>query len=119
MFYTWSMQGQLLSVAKNPENYVDYQDCKYLEGTNVALCSGLTNFAVPGNTDIFQLGGLALVNLATGVHLYSIPVTILSNAGVVMTENPMQYLWIPETQSLQFLFAPDNDKGTIYHMETS
>ncbi|MNF45582.1 hypothetical protein D3C84_267230 [compost metagenome] len=102
-------RGQLAML--NPSHYVDYQDCKYLGGSEM-LCGGLTNYEVKKDGPKFALGGLEIVNLTTSQPVYQIPVPLWTEAGLPMTQNPF---WIEATdEGLRAYFSPEDDNSTIY-----
>lgn len=117
--YTWTLAGTLLTAQRNPNQFVDYQDCKALRGTQLSLCSGVTELPAQDTQTPagYQLGGLALLHMASGAHVWTLPVTAETAAGTVLTENPMLVQWTDDgggSGALQFVFAPDNDVGALY-----
>lgn len=88
-FFQWTMQGRELDRWLNPDHMLDHQDCEYA-GEGHALCSGVTGLpAQPGSPKGYELGGLALVSLATGQLEHEVPVQLWSTAGHVITRNPV------------------------------
>lgn len=86
-FFTWNRQGKVVDSSANPSHFIDYQDCEYA-GAGHQLCSGVTNLATAdGGT--YELGGLALTDLATGEIKHEVPVGMTSTAGHSMTRNPV------------------------------
>ncbi len=101
-------------VALNPSHYIDYQDCKYLDHSEM-LCGGLTNYQIKKDGPKFALGGLEIVNLTTSQPVFQIPVQVWTESGLPMTQNPF---WIePTDNGLRAYFAPEDDKSTIYIYE--
>ena len=99
--------------ALNPSHYIDYQDCKYLDHSEM-LCGGLTNYQIKKDGPKFALGGLEIVNLTTSEPVFQIPVQVWTT-GLPMTQNPF---WIePTDNGLRAYFAPEDDKSTIYIYE--
>jgi hypothetical protein len=105
-------RGQLAKL--NPSHFIDYQDCKYL-GHSEMLCGGLSSYQLKKDGPKFALGGLEIVNLASGHPVYQIPVQLWTESGLPMTQNPF---WIePADNGLMAYFAPEDDKSTIYIYE--
>jgi hypothetical protein len=106
-------------VTRNPSYFVDYQDCKFLGRPRLhghrptMLCSGLTAYG--GGTARFQLGGLAILDAETMQPLAEVPVTGLSAQGVVLTQNPMDVVFVGG--KLRFYWLPDQHNSTIYVYE--
>lgn len=103
------------AVVKNPSHYTDYQDCKFLGHSQrygfrpVMLCSGITNLY---DTTI---GGVALVDMRSMVPLYEVPLTMLSDHGVLVTKNPMDVAVVDG--KLRLFFLPDERNSTLYVYE--
>ena len=105
-------RGQLATL--NPSHYIDYQDCKYLDHSEM-LCGGLTNYQIKKDGPKFALGGFEIVNLTTSQPVFQIPVQIWTESGLPMTQNPF---WIePTDKGLRAYFVPEDDKSTIYIYE--
>lgn len=105
-------RGQLATL--NPSHYIDYQDCKYLDHSEM-LCGGLTNYQTKKDGPKFALGGLEIVDLTTGQPVFQIPVQLWTESGLPMTQNPF---WIePTDNGLRAYFVPEDDKSTIYIYE--
>jgi hypothetical protein len=108
-----------LRVNRNPSYFVDYQDCKFLgrprlyDGRPTMLCSGLTDYG--SGTSVFQLGGVAILDLETMLPLDEVPITALSALGVVLTQNPMDITVVDG--KLRFYWMPDQHNSTIYVYE--
>jgi len=103
-------------VNRNPSFYVDYQDCKFLghpEAYNyrgVMMCSGVT--ALTNNCTI---GGLAIVDEETMIPLDEIPLTMVSDLGTAITQNPMDVDIVDG--KLRAYFLPDQHNSTLYVYE--
>ncbi|KAK3311745.1 hypothetical protein B0H66DRAFT_486947 [Apodospora peruviana] len=103
-------------VVKNPSQYTDYQDCKFLghsrlyEHRPVMLCSGITT--IYGTT----IGGMALVDMGSMLPLYEIPLTMVSDLGTLVT-NPMDVAVVDGKMRLYFL--PDEMESTLYVYEAA
>jgi hypothetical protein len=120
-FYRWTLDADLrvtnAAVAPealrqlNPTHYIDYQDCHYA-GAGHALCSGLNKYRVAPGAPEFALGGLELVDLATGRPRHQIPVQLWTDTGVVMTQNP--FAVEPSEEGLRFYFVPEDDKSRLF-----
>jgi Family of unknown function (DUF6454) len=95
----------------NPSHYVDYQDCHFAGG-GVMLCGGVTVLRPAPPATPFRLGGLELIDLASGRPVHQVPVQLWLPSGQVMTENPV---WIETTATgLRAYFMPEDDRSTIY-----
>ena len=98
----------------NPSHYVDYQDCKYA-GQHRMLCTGVTELRQSGDSPVFRLGGMELVDLKVGRPLHQVPVLLWTAGGMDMTHNPV---WTEATATgLRAYFMPDDDASTIYVYE--
>ncbi|GCD89767.1 DUF6454 family protein [Nocardioides sp. LS1] len=108
-FYAWSPTGQQESTWSNPSHFIDYQDCQYVASAK-AICSGVANLpqtpTAGGSAATYELGGLALVDLHTHAVLHEIPFQQWSEAGHVMTRNPVKMA--ADGSHLTLWAAPDN-----------
>jgi hypothetical protein len=121
-FYRWTLdaRGRVTNAGvaptklrqRNPSFYVDYQDCKYL-GRGEMLCGGLSNYH-RGNTR-FSLGGLELLDLASGRARHQLPLEVWTETGLPMTQNPF---WLePTERGLRAYFLPEDQRSTLYVFE--
>lgn len=104
-----------LSVATNPSHFVDYQDCKFLgphDGRDVALCSGVTSLPAGDPWRRYDLGGIALVDVATMQPIFEMPITLRSDRGARMTQNPFDVAL--HDGRLRFFWIPDQHQSTLY-----
>jgi hypothetical protein len=105
-----------IKVTQNPSFYVDYQDCKFLghpefyDYRAVMICSGVT--ALTANCTI---GGIAIVDVNTMIPLSEVPLTMTSELGVAITENPFDVDIVDG--NLRLYFAPDQHNTTVYIYE--
>ncbi|KAK4149059.1 hypothetical protein C8A00DRAFT_38350 [Chaetomidium leptoderma] len=105
------------AVIKNPSHYTDYQDCKFLGHSQrygfrpVMLCSGITNLY--GTT----IGGVALVDVGSMVPLFEVPLTMMSDRGVLVTKNPMDVALV--NGKMRLFFLPDERNSTLYVYEAA
>lgn len=101
-------------VTTNPSHFVDYQDCKYLgpwgASQTLMLCSGVASL-----DDRYSLGGLALVDIDTMQPVAEVPVALRSEAGVRMTQNPVDVS--VHDGRLRFYWVPDQHNSTLYIYE--
>ncbi|WP_245413069.1 DUF6454 family protein [Arthrobacter celericrescens] len=102
--FTWSDQGRLLGTQANPSHVIDYQDCEYA-GAGHQLCSGVTGLKT-ANGQPFELGGLALTDLADGTIVHEVPFQKFSTAGHSMTRNPVAME--ADGDMLRLVAAPDD-----------
>jgi hypothetical protein len=102
--YTWTGKGVLLERRANPSHFIDYQDCANAARQTV-LCTGITEYTTAAGTR-FELGGIALVDLATQAIRHEVPFQQWSAAGHVATRNPVHL----ETDNgvLRLWAAPDD-----------
>ncbi|KAH8812754.1 hypothetical protein F5884DRAFT_856049 [Xylogone sp. PMI_703] len=104
-----------LSVTRNPSYFVDYQDCKFLghprafDRRGVMLCSGVATIAN------YNLGGIAIVDLETLTPLAEVPITMTSDLGVAITENPVEVAVV--NGRLRLYWLPDQFNSTLYVYE--
>lgn len=118
--YAWPLDasGGVIRAAvepmANPAHYVDYQDCRYL-ACHKMLCTGVATYRPGGRATPLQLGGLELVDLATGRVELMLPFEHWSPTGLPLTRNPV---WIETTATgLRGYFMPDDDRSTIFVLE--
>lgn len=108
-FYDWSVRGQLSSTWDNPGFFVDHQDCQYAEFRKM-VCSGVANLpqtpAAGGTAKTYELGGIALIDLAAQRVLREVPFQQWSAAGHVATRNPFKLS--AEGDQLTAWAAPDD-----------
>ncbi|WP_227356120.1 DUF6454 family protein [Haladaptatus salinisoli] len=126
-FYRWRLSGsgEVINqnkplaerAMKNPEHYVDYQDCQYI-GDGLAMCSGMAGYQPPNTADV-KLGGIDLVDLRSAAPIYQVPVTEWTDDGLVMTRNP--FLVKERSNGLRFYFLPEDDTSYlfVYDVKTS
>ncbi|KIX01947.1 uncharacterized protein Z518_07886 [Rhinocladiella mackenziei CBS 650.93] len=105
-----------VAVVRNPSFYVDYQDCKFLGHSKVyahrpvMMCCGVATFS-----NNVTVGGLALVDVDTMIPLSEVPLTMESDLGTPITQNPFDVALVDETMRLYFL--PDQHNSTLYVYE--
>ncbi|KKY15793.1 hypothetical protein UCRPC4_g06111 [Phaeomoniella chlamydospora] len=111
-----------LTTIRNPSYFNDYQDCKFLghltpfanyPTSPLMLCSGFSSIT-SGDTS-FSLGGIAIIDVDTMVPLFEVPITIQSELGKVMTQNPVDFS--VEDGKLRFYWLPDQVNTTLYIYE--
>ncbi|KAH8702096.1 hypothetical protein BGW36DRAFT_394833 [Talaromyces proteolyticus] len=114
----------------NPSFFVDYQDCKFLGHHSipslvafqnpsswsrhglvrpVMLCGGVATISS------YNLGGLALVDLETMLPLWEVPISLTSDLGVSLTQNPVDAQVVDG--KLRVWFLPDQRNSTLYIYE--
>jgi len=100
----------------NPSHYVDYQDCKYV-GARRMLCTGIADVPRPTGAASLQLGGVDLIDLATGRPVHQVPVGLLTPSGVSLTRNPS--VFEATASGLRAYFLPEDGKATlcVYRIE--
>ncbi len=114
-FYSWRVEGDVLrprgGPTLNPEHYIDYQDCHGV-GAGRMLCGGLAGYRTSPEAPAFQLGGLDLVDLASGRPVWQAPVQLWSPSGRPMTQNAV--FVEARGRSLRAYFLPDDDESTLF-----
>ena len=111
--YCWTPEGKEQYRYDNPSHYVDFQDAKYV-GANMMIASGKNNlnFGVSDQKEVREIGGMALIELATGKINHAVPVMISKGDGAIITRNPMDVEL--RDGKLTFYFAPEDNQTTIY-----
>jgi hypothetical protein len=119
-FYEWTRGGPRVRSWKNTSYFIDYQDCQYVRAAKM-LCGGVTNLpqtpAAGGAEAVYELGGMALIDLDSHRTIREVPFQKWSSAGHVMTRNPIELA--ARGRHLHLWAAPDNgDEGNgteVYH----
>ena len=96
----------------NRSHYVDYQDCKFV-GAGRMLCSGIADVSRGAGQRPLGLGGIDLVDLATGAPVFQLPVGLATPAGSSLTRNP-SYFEAADGGGVRAWFLPDDDTATLY-----
>jgi Family of unknown function (DUF6454) len=105
-----------IGTTRNPSFYVDYQDCKFLgrprayDYRPVMICSGVTAL-----TSTFSIGGIAIVSMDTMTPLDEVPISVVSDAGAAINQNPMDVDVVDG--KLRLYLAPDEFNTTVYVLE--
>jgi hypothetical protein len=122
---TWSLRQKFIPTpaftpprltSRNPSYFVDYQDCKFLgrprayDFKPVMLCSGIAT--IGGK---FALGGIAIVNMETMAPIAEVPITMLSDLGAPVTQNPVEVAVVDG--QLRLYWLPDEHNSTLYVYE--
>jgi len=112
-FYEWTTGGKQLDSWANPSSFVDYQDCKYADRAAM-ICGGVANLpqtpTAGGAKAVYELGGIALIDLRSHRVVNEVPFQQWSSAGHVVTRNPLQLA--ARGNRLTAWAAPDNgDEG--------
>lgn len=123
---TWDLRYRFAAVPEfataqaevvNPSFWADYQDCKYLgrsmrfSGRPVMVCCGITSLY---GTNI---GGVALVDMVSMAPLWEVPLTMVTEAGNLVTKNPMDVAVVEG--KMRFYFLPDEFNSTLYVYEAA
>jgi Family of unknown function (DUF6454) len=104
--YEWTTRGRELVREPNESHFIDYQDCDYVAFRKM-VCGGIANLTAPDG-EVFELGGLALIDLAKSEILHEVPLQQYSPVtNHVITRNPV-YLE-PTAEGLRLYTAPDDD----------
>jgi len=112
-FYGWKLgaTGEAPQRRLNASHYVDYQDCHYL-GRGKMLCSGLNAYRMSAAAPRFALGGIEIVDLASGLPVFQVPVMQWTESGLPMTQNPF---WAESHGAgLRFYFVPEDNRSQMY-----
>ncbi|KAJ3745130.1 hypothetical protein DFH05DRAFT_1535278 [Lentinula detonsa] len=75
------------------------------------LCSGVATIGTGLN-----LGGIAIVDVESMIPLLEIPITMTSDAGTLVTQNPVD-LNVSEDGQLRLYWLPDQHNSTLYVYE--
>ena len=107
------VRGSERSTWLNDSHFVDYQDCQYVARRKM-LCGGVTNLpqtpTAGGAAATYELGGMALLDLADRRILHEVPFQQWSTGGHVATRNPLKLTAAGSHLTLRV--APDNgDEG--------
>ena len=114
-----TMYAEPEKTVRNPSYFIDYQDCKFLgrsqhyEDRAVMLCGGVATL-VSGDIE-FNLGGIAIVDVETMVPLDEVPITLVSELGAPLTQNPIDAS--VEDGKLRLYLMPDQHNSTLYVIE--
>jgi hypothetical protein len=112
-FYEWTRGGRAAGTWRNPENLLDFQDCQYVPSGKMA-CGGITGYpqtpAAGGAAAVYELGGVALLDLHRRTIVNEFPFQRWSDAGHVMTRNPLKFA--ADGDVLTMWAAPDNGEET-------
>ncbi|MFP6597193.1 MAG: DUF6454 family protein [Candidatus Hydrogenedentota bacterium] len=119
-FYRWKMNKsgrpvdvQHPVVQKNGSHFIDYQDGQWVRGTSLMLFGGLAGYRSDGQDGAsVAAGGLALVNADTLRAEFEVPVSLYSERGRVMNQNPF-YVESSE-KGLTLYFIPDDNRSVLY-----
>lgn len=112
-FVEWNIRGRQLRAWPNGNGLVDYQDGQYA-ATSAMICAGVATLpqtpSAGGADAAYELGGVALIDIATQRLVHEIPFQRWSTAGHVATRNPFAIRL--DGDRLTVRVAPDNgDEG--------
>lgn len=102
----WSADGRLREARANRSHLLDYQDCAYVD-QGQQICSGVTELPAPDD-GTYELGGLALLNLARDRIRHELPFPYFSAADHVATRNPVALELDADT--VRLFAAPDDQE---------
>ncbi|WGF87722.1 DUF6454 family protein [Marinivivus vitaminiproducens] len=124
--YTWHLDENLAVTdagtapedvrTPNPAHYIDYQDCEGL-GAGKAVCTGLTEYRQTEDGEPFALGGIEIVDLASGHPTFQVPVPLWTDEGLAMTRNPV--LIEATEDGLRLTAAPEDGETRLFVYETA
>jgi hypothetical protein len=100
------ISGKVLRNSLNNSRYVDYQDCATV-GHGKLVCTGVTEYPLPSG-ETFSLGGIGVVDVATGFMQHETPVTTLSPAGRTLTFNAVHLEVLADPAILRMYAVPDD-----------
>ncbi|MGP4082766.1 DUF6454 family protein [Pseudalkalibacillus sp. R45] len=107
-FYEWNEKGEQKAIKENPSHFIDYQDCEGVDENNL-LCSGIAE--LPSGDDVYELGGLALLDRKSKAIKHEIPITQRSPQNHTITRNPV---FVEKTKDGLKLYAvPDDDHTSL------
>lgn len=97
----------------NPSFYIDYQDCHYL-GRGEMICGGLRQYGDRAGEGRLSLGGLELVDLVKTRPIHQLPVTIWTDGGRPLTQNPFWIEPLPTSDpGLRAFFIPEDGEANL------
>ncbi|OIW30425.1 hypothetical protein CONLIGDRAFT_699864 [Coniochaeta ligniaria NRRL 30616] len=105
----WKLDGTVVAKWANPDFYTDYQDCQYVH-PGKAACSGVATLSSSASTK-FELGGIALIDLAQQKIINNVPVSRWSKVGHSVNRNPFS-LFVGSEGRLNMWVAPDDGTET-------
>lgn len=108
--YVWDTRGRQLHARPNPEQFVDFQDCRSLAGGKAA-CSGVATLDVGGRE--VPLGGVSLLDLRTLGAVNTVPMTPLSPTGRSVAHNALWAGADPGGDTLRVEAVPDDDSASL------
>lgn len=123
-FYEWDLRGDQRRTWTNSSHFIDYQDCQYVPAGKM-LCGGVTNLSqtptAGGTQAVYELGGMALIDIRSRRVVHELPLQLWSTAGHVITRNPLKVA--THGTRLDLWAAPDNgDEGNgteVLHYEAT
>ena len=123
-FYEWNLRGEQRRSWTNSSHFIDYQDCQYVPAGKM-LCGGVTNLpqtpTAGGTQAVYELGGMALIDIRSRRVVHELPLQLWSTAGHVITRNPLKLA--AHGAQLDLWAAPDNgDEGNgteVLHYEAT
>lgn len=74
------------------------------------FCGGVAT--IESSSSSFNLGGIALVDLQTMLPLWEVPISLTSDLGTSMTENPIDIAVVDG--KLRIYCLPDQHNSTLY-----
>ena len=75
------------------------------------LCSGVAAYQPPDAPE-FNLGGIDLIDLQTNAPLHQVPVSLWTEDGLAMTQNPF---FVEEFgDGLRFYFMPEDNDSRLF-----
>jgi len=98
--------GKMLRSSVNKSRFVDYQDYAAV-GHGKLVCTGVTEYPLPSG-EKFSLGGIGVVDMATGLIHHETPVTLLSPAGRTVTFNAVHLEVLSDPARLRMYAVPDD-----------
>lgn len=84
-FLTMTTSGELQKEIVSQSYFVDFQDCICAENGSM-IWSGIAEYP-NGSGGVFELGGIAIIDMDTGYFKFEVPITTLSPGGRVITYN--------------------------------
>lgn len=114
-YYKWkqdpkSSKWNQVSKSTNPNLYIDYQDCQFIE-SHRAVCFGLAKFKLHLLSST-AIGGTELIDTENMRPDFQVPVLEWLKPYLTMTNNP-SFVQL-EANELVFYFIPEDDDSTLY-----
>ena len=107
-FVRWTVDGEVVAVARHPGQFVDYQDGQWIGGALVA-CGGVAT--VRGPDGPISLGGIGVLDATALTMAKEVPFPMYTPSGRAATQNP--FFVEARDGALLVHVLPDDGRGSI------